>query len=151
MLIAVILFSIAIDAQTLLNSGKFSEAVVKFAQAHNGASVTSDKDKLKNCLDSAKLAAEGQTLLNSGKFSEAAAKFQAAYSLSNISEISSKFSSCLAAANIEVEAQTLLEDDVEEVDVEEQESDEEVEGNLAEPVIDVLGDHSVGEVEFTTE
>ena len=59
--------------------------------------------------------------------------------------------SCLAAANIEVEAQTLLEDDVEEVDVEEQESDEEVEGNLAEPVIDVLGDHSVGEVEFTTE
>jgi len=143
--------SIAVDAQTLLNIGKFSEAVVKFAQAHNGASVTSVKDKLKNCLDSTKLAAEGQTLLNSSEPSEAAAKFQAAYSLSNISEISSKFSSCLAAANIEVEAQTLLEDDVEEVDVEEQESDEEVEGNLAEPVIDVLGDHSVGEVEFTTE
>jgi thioredoxin-like negative regulator of GroEL len=142
---------LAADSQTLLNSGKFSEAVVKFAQAHNGASVTSVKDKLKNCLDSTKLAAEGQTLLNSGEPSEAAAKFQAAYSLSNISEISSKFSSCLAAANIEVEAQTLLEDDVEEVDVEEQESDEEVEGNLAEPVIDVLGDHSVGEVEFTTE
>ncbi|NBY35542.1 MAG: hypothetical protein EBQ62_04530, partial [Alphaproteobacteria bacterium] len=83
-----------------------SEAVVKFAQAHNGASVTSIKDKLKNCEASTKIAAD---------------------------------------------AQTLLEDDVEEVDGEEQESEEEVEDNLAESVIDVLGDHSVGEVEFTTE
>jgi hypothetical protein len=90
-------------------------------------------------------------LFNSGKFSEAAAKFEAASSLSNINKIYSKFSNCLAAANIATKAQTSSEDDGEEVDVEEQESDEEVEGNLVEPVIDVLGDHSVGEIEFTTE
>ena len=139
------------EGQSLLNQGKFTEARDKFAQAWRDSNDSSIYNKYANCRDSISIAVDAQTLLNSGEPSEAAAKFQAAYSLSNISEISSKFSSCLAAANIEVEAQTLLEDDVEEVDVEEQESDEEVEGNLAEPVIDVLGDHSVGEVEFTTE
>jgi tetratricopeptide (TPR) repeat protein len=143
--------SIAIDAQTLLNSGEFSEAVVKFAQAHNGASVTSIKDKLKNCEASAKLAADAQTLLNSGEFSEAVVKFAQAHNGTSVTSVKDKLKNCEDSTKIAADAQTLLEDDVEEVDVEEQESEEEVEDNLAESVIDVLGDHSVGEVEFTTE
>lgn len=142
---------LAAEGQSLFDSGEFSEAASKFRAACLLSNVSKIYSKFSNSLAVANIAAKAQTLLNSGEFSEAAAKFQAAYLLSNVSKISSKFYKSLAAANIAAEAQTLLKDDIEEVDVEEQESDGEVEGNLAEPVIDVLGGHSVGEVEFTTE
>ena len=138
---------LAADAQTLLNSGQLSEAATKFEQAYNKASVTSVKDKFKNCQESIKLAAEAQTLLNSSQFSEAATKFEQACKLLNIPAIK----------NFLLEIGKPREEAVKEegifsiLDGEEQESEEEVEDNLAESVIDVLGDHSAGEVAFTIE
>ena len=96
------------EAEGLLEKGEFIVADNKFAQAWRGSNDSSIKDKLKNCLDSTKLALEAQTLLNSGKFSEAAVKFEQAHNGASVTSVKDKLKNCEDSTKLAAEGQNLF-------------------------------------------
>lgn len=131
----------------MFDSGEFSEAAAKFQAAYLLSNVSKIYSKFSNSLAVANIAAKAQTLLNSGKFSEAAVKFDEACKLSNIPTIKNIFLQIAKNKKKVVEDEGIFSL----FDREKQESNAEVKGNPAGSTTDVLGDHSVGEVEFTKE